>query len=445
MKILVVGQGGREHAMAWALARSARVSRVFCAPGNDGMAREAKGVQVSADDIAGLLSFAKKEGIDLTVVGPEAPLAQGLVDRFQAEGLRILGPDRHASQLESSKVFAKRLMAETGVPTASYSEFTVYSEAEAYVRRVGAPVVIKANGLCQGKGVTVAQTQSEAVEALSACLVEGRFGDAGKRVLVEERLEGEEATLMAISDGDHVLALAPSQDHKRVFDGDRGPNTGGMGAYSPAPIVSDEVIRISRDKVFLPVVRALKRQGHPFVGFLYAGVMIKDHDVRVLEFNVRLGDPECQAILPRLETDFADLLVACHEGRLDSVELRWKKKASVCVVISSQGYPGSFRKGDRIRGLDEVQRMSDVFLFHAGTKRDNGDFYTAGGRVLNIVGMGEGILEARRRAYEALAKIHFEGMHFRKDIASRALNRQETGVPKWDSPKLGLSQKGTVT
>ncbi len=424
MKILVIGGGGREHAIVWKLAQSRHVDKIYCSPGNAGISEMAECIDVGTSDFDALVDFVRYEWIDLTIVGPEEPLSRGIVDAFEKEGRRILGPDRRAAQLESSKVFAKDFMKRYGIPSAEYGVFTSYVHAVDHVRMKGAPIVIKADGLAAGKGVFVAATVDEAIEALRLVMKERAFGSAGDRVVVEECLEGEEASFMAFCDGKTVKPMAGSQDHKRTFDGDMGPNTGGMGAYSPAPVITDALEAKIMDTVMWPVMRGLKAEGIKYKGILYAGLMIKDGVPQVLEFNCRLGDPETQPVLSRLDTDFVDISFAMLDGKLAETEIRWKPVSSVCVVLASGGYPGKYEKGKVITGIDSLKNEKDVFVFHAGTSFDNGNLVTAGGRVLGVTGIGANIREAKDKAYKAISKIHFDGMHYRKDIADRALKRK---------------------
>ncbi|HEY8342755.1 MAG TPA: phosphoribosylamine--glycine ligase [Calditerricola sp.] len=419
MKVLVVGQGGREHALCWALARSPRVARVYCAPGNGGIAEVATCVPIKETDFAALAQFARDEGIGLTVVGPEAPLAAGIVDFFRAQGLPIFGPTRAAAQVESSKAFAKRIMKASGIPTADYAVFDDVEAALAYVREKGAPIVVKADGLAAGKGVTVARTVAEAEAALHRAMREGVFGAAGSRVVIEEYLEGEELSLMAFVDGETVRPMVPAQDHKPVFDGDRGPNTGGMGAYSPVPQIGPAVIDAAVERILKPMAAALVREGCPFTGVLYAGLMVTADGPKVIEFNARFGDPETQVVLPRLKTDLLEVLLAVVEGRLAEVELAWRDEAALCVVLASGGYPHGYETGKAIAGLDRID--SDVLVFHAGTRRTGEALVTSGGRVLGVTALGATLAEAQRKAYANVARIRFDGMHFRTDIGNRAL------------------------
>ena len=421
MKILVIGNGGREHALAWKLARSPRSTRIFVAPGNAGTAREEGVANVPLSDVAELLEFAQAEKIALTVVGPEAPLAAGVVDVFRAAGLRIFGPTRAAARLESSKDYAKAFMARHGIPSAAYQTFTDAALAHAYLERQGAPIVVKADGLAAGKGVVVAQTLAEAHAAVDDMLSANKLGAAGARVVIEEYLDGEEASFIVMVDGAHVLPLATSQDHKRLLDGDRGPNTGGMGAYSPAPVVTPEIHARAMREVILPAVAGMARDGVPYTGFLYAGLMIgAQGGIKVLEFNCRLGDPETQPILLRLKSDLLTLVEYALEGRLDQIEAAWDRRAALGVVLAAAGYPEAPRKGDVITGLPADG--DDYHVFHAGTALgDDGRVVTAGGRVLCVTALGDKIALAHKRAYEIAATIHFDGCQMRRDIGFRAM------------------------
>ncbi len=426
MKILVIGSGGREHALAWKLKQSPRVSEVIVAPGNAGTAREPgmRNADVGVTDVDALLALAQNEGIGLTVVGPEAALAAGVVDRFRAAGLRCFGASRIAAQLESSKAFAKDFLARHNIPTAHYAVFTELDAALAYVREHGAPIVIKADGLAAGKGVVVALTQGDAEQALHDMLGAHSFGEASARVVIEEFLEGEEASYIVMSDGVHVLPLATSQDHKRRDEGDLGPNTGGMGAYSPAPVVTPAVERRILDEVIRPTIDGMAAEGAPFSGFLYAGLMIDAHGApKVIEFNARLGDPETQPILLRLKSDLVELIEAALDGVLDAKTTKWDARPALGVVVAAAGYPGKVRSGDVIDGLD-ADTGADAKVFHAGTRLDaDGHVVTAGGRVLAVCALGEDIAGARERAYAAARAIRFEGAFCRRDIGHRALRR----------------------
>ncbi|GBE46961.1 phosphoribosylamine--glycine ligase [bacterium BMS3Bbin12] len=425
MKLLVVGGGGREHALAWCLARSSRVAEVLVAPGNAGTAHEPKvrNAAVAAGDIGGLLRLARAEGVDLTVIGPEAPLVAGIVDAFADTGLRCFGPRRAAAGLEGSKVYAKDFLARHDIPTAAYRSFTDAGAACAWIREHGAPLVVKADGLAAGKGVTLAHSVVEAEAAVRAMLEEGAFGAAGRRVVVEEFLEGEEASFMCLVDGAHVLPLASSQDHKARDEGDTGPNTGGMGAYSPAPVITPALHERILREVIEPTVRGLAADGRPFTGFLYAGLMIgADGTPRVLEYNVRLGDPETQPILLRLRSDLVDLLEAALDGRLDHAHAEWDPRTALGVVLAAGGYPGAYRKGDAIEGLSQAD-APDTKVFHAGTALRDGRVVTNGGRVLCACALGATVAEAREHAYALAARIHWDGVYYRRDIGHRALAR----------------------
>jgi len=420
MKLLVVGSGGREHALAWKLANSPKVQKVFVAPGNGGTAIEPGVENVAITEIPALIDFARREGIHLTVVGPEAPLAAGIVDDFRDAGLRIFGPTRAAAQLESSKDFAKQFMVRHGIPTARYATFENTEEAKAYVERNGTPIVVKADGLAAGKGVVVAATAAEANAAIDAFVSDRKLGTAGARVVIEECLEGEEASFMVMADGTHVLALATSQDHKRLLDGDAGPNTGGMGAYSPAPVVTPEVhARVMRE-IIRPAVRGMASDGSPYVGFLYAGLMIdRAGTPRTLEFNCRMGDPETQPILLRMKSDLRELIEQALAGTLDRTEVQWDRRFALGVVLAARGYPESPRKGDAIEGLPRA--TDDCRVFHAGTKLQDKVLLTDGGRVMCVTALGDSLRAARQRSYEAIESIRFDGMQYRRDIGHRAL------------------------
>jgi phosphoribosylamine--glycine ligase len=423
MKVLVIGGGGREHALVWKIAQSPLVERIYCAPGNPGIARQAECVPLAVDDVEGLLAFAREREIGLTVVGPELPLTLGIVDRFRDAGLTIFGADRKAAQIEGSKAFAKDLMARHGVPTAAYGTFTDHRQAVDFIMSHGAPIVVKADGLAAGKGVIVARTEEEAISAVDSILLEGAFGEAGSQVVIEEFLEGEEASFLAFTDGKTILPLASAQDHKPVFDGDQGPNTGGMGAYSPAPVVTAELHERIIETVLRPIIDGMASEGCPYSGILYAGLMIKNGDIQVLEFNARFGDPEAQPLLARLKSDLVPVLLACARGSLEGVSLDWHDKAAVCVVIASGGYPGSFEKGYEIRGLEEASTIDDLMVFHAGTALNDGRIVNSGGRVLGVTGLGETVAAAIDKAYRGVKVISWEGAHYRTDIGKKALGR----------------------
>ena len=420
MKLLVIGSGGREHALAWKLAQSPKVATVFVAPGNAGTAPEPKLQNLPLTVHTDLIDFCRKENVAFTIIGPEAPLAAGIVDDFRAAGLPVFGPTRAAAQLESSKDFAKAFMKRHGIPTAGYQTFDNAQQAHDYVDAKGAPIVIKADGLAAGKGVIVAMTLTEAHAAIDDMLLGNKMGNAGARVVIEDFLQGEEASFIVMVDSENVLPMATSQDHKRLLDNDQGPNTGGMGAYSPAPVVTPEVYRRTMDEIILPTVRGMAADGCEFTGFLYAGLMIDENGApRTIEFNCRFGDPETQPIMSRLDSDLADLVQAALDRRLDKVQAKWNPQTAVGVVLAAAGYPDSPRKGDAIEGVEAANKIGKVF--HAGTAVSDGHTVTNGGRVLCVVGLGDDVEQAKAKAYEAVAKIHFEGMQYRKDIADKAI------------------------
>ena len=423
MRILIVGSGGREHALAWKLAQSGRVEQVWVAPGNGGTVGGHKidNLAVAEMDFEGLIGFAGQEGIDLTFVGPEAPLAEGIVDAFQAAGLRCFGPTKRAAQLEASKAFAKDFMARHNIPTARYKSFTGLDAALVHLQQVDYPVVIKASGLAAGKGVIVPDSAEEAETALRQIMAERAFGAAGDIVVIEERLVGQEASVLAFADGHHLAVMPPAQDHKQIFEGDRGPNTGGMGAYAPAPLVTPPQLETVKKTVLQPALDGLRAEGTPYVGILYAGLMMTQSGLKVLEFNCRFGDPETQVILPMLETDLIEVIEAALDARLDQVDLEWKAGSAATVVAASEGYPGSYPKGREINGLDEAAALQDVVVFHAGTRRaEDGHLLTNGGRVLAVTGTGPDLTQALNQAYAGLERINFEGMYFRRDIGAKA-------------------------
>ncbi|MBM4156626.1 MAG: phosphoribosylamine--glycine ligase [Lentisphaerae bacterium] len=423
MKILVVGGGGREHALAWRLARDPERPEIVCAPGNAGTSSVGRNVAVDAADVPGLVALARAERPDLVVVGPEAPLCAGLTDALAADGFAVFGPTRDGARLEGSKIFCKDVLRAAGVPTAAAERFTDAAAAKAYVRAQGGAVVVKADGLAAGKGVTVCATAAEAEAAIDESLVKGVFGDAGREVLVEECLVGEEVSILGLVDGERVVLLASAQDHKRIFDGDRGPNTGGMGAYSPAPVIADSDLPAIREQVFERTLAELRRRGVTYRGVLYAGLMMTAAGPKVLEFNCRFGDPETQAILPRWAGSVSRALLACAQGRLDASMVSWHPGACVCVVLAAGGYPGAYAKGKVIDGLDAAGALPEVAVFHAGTAAKDGRVVTAGGRVLGVTALGADIRGAVARVYEAVDRIRFEGMQCRRDIAARALKR----------------------
>ncbi len=420
MKVLIVGGGGREHSLVWKLNQSPRVTKVYCAPGNAGIAREGTVIPIDVIDIDALVKFATDEGIDLTCVGPELPLTFGIVDAFEAAGLRIFGASKAAAEIEGSKVFTKDLLAKYNIPSGTYSVFTDVEAAKAHLEVVGAPIVVKADGLAAGKGAIVCLTMEEAIAAVNLCMVERAFGDAGDTVVIEEFLTGEEASFLAFSDGKTVLPLATSQDHKPIFDGDKGPNTGGMGAYSPAPVVTPELFDQTMNDIMIPTVKAMAAEGRPYKGVLYAGLMIEDGKARVLEFNARFGDPEAQPLFMRMDGDLAEIMEAVIDERLDEVELKWQDDATICVVMASGGYPGDYGKGKVITGIEEADAVEGVKVFHAGTAEKDGQIVTAGGRVLGVTARGRDVPQAIERAYEACDLISWDGAQYRKDIGAKA-------------------------
>lgn len=428
MRILVIGQGGREHCLVWKLSQSELVDTIFCAPGNGGTAAIAHNIGIADTDIDALLTFALKEEIDLTVVGPEAPLVEGIVDAFEAEGLDIFGPEKALAQLEASKVFAKELMKKYKIPTAAFEVFDDPQKAKYYLKRKKMPLVVKADGLAAGKGVVVCRTLEQALEAVDDMMVKKIFGTAGERIVIEQCLHGEEVSVLALTDGQTIIPLVTSQDHKRVFDGDEGPNTGGMGAYAPVPFVDEILFDKIMNKVFKPLLEGLHKEGKVYRGVLYAGLMIKKNEPWVLEFNVRFGDPETQVILPKLKSDLVEIMFKTIEGKLDEVKLQWDKRFCVGVVLVSGGYPGGYAKGQEIKGLEQLENMKDVFVFHAGTickpLKDNlnPQWITSGGRVLSVVALGKNVKDAQGKVYNAVEKINFENMHYRKDIGNKAFN-----------------------
>jgi len=429
MKVLIIGNGGREHAITWKVAQSPRVDRVFVAPGNAGTAIDAENVDISATDINGLVKFAKENEVGLTIVGPEVPLCDGIVDAFVDSGLKIFGPSKAAAQLEGSKVFCKNILRSADVPTADFQEFRDASSAERFINERYAetpedcPVVVKADGLAAGKGAIVCKTRDDALQAIDMIAREKQFGSAGDKMIIEERMSGGEASILAITDGKTILTLPPAEDHKRAYDDDQGPNTGGMGAYCPTPSISEETLRWVESSVLVPTVHVMKRSRQPFRGILYAGLMLTPHGPKVLEYNVRFGDPECQPMLMRLKTDFVDVIEATVDRRLAEIgELEWDDRPSVCVVMASEGYPNAYEKGKVIRGLDEAAKLEDVKVFHAGTTHnDAGEVVTNGGRVLGVTALGSSVSNAKLRAYEAVKCIRWDGAWCRKDISDKAI------------------------
>ena len=429
MKVLVVGSGGREHAITWKVAQSSRVDRVFVAPGNAGTGLHGENVDLAATDTAGLVKFAKENDIGLTVIGPEVPLCEGIVDVFESEGLKVFGPDKAAAQLEGSKVFCKNVLRAADVPTADFQEFRDASSAERFINErysetpEDCPVVVKADGLAAGKGAIVCKTRDDALEAINMIAREKQFGDAGDRMIIEDRMSGTEASILAITDGKTILTLPPAEDHKRAHDNDAGPNTGGMGAYCPTPSIDDDTLNWVESNVLVPTVHVMKRNRNPFRGILYAGLMLTPQGPKVLEYNVRFGDPECQPMLMRLKTDFVDILEATVDRRLGEIgQLEWDPRPSVCVVMASEGYPGSYEKGKVIRGLDEAAKIEDVVVFHAGTStNDAGEVVTNGGRVLGVTALGDTVAAAKLQAYKAVKCIRWDGAWCRKDISDKAM------------------------
>ncbi|MCK9555342.1 phosphoribosylamine--glycine ligase [bacterium] len=421
MKVLVVGSGGREHALVWKLSKSNSVSGIYCAPGNGGISALADCIDIAANDIEGLLAFAKKEKIDFTVVGPEAPLVSGIVDIFEKEGLHIFGPVSQGAKLEGSKAFSKIFMRKHGIPTAEFQIFDNSDEAADYIRGKKYPLVVKADGLAAGKGVFVCASAAEAEEAAGLIMKKGIFGKAGREIVVEECLKGEEASILAFCDGNTIMPMDSSQDHKRIFDGDKGPNTGGMGAYSPAPVITGDLMKVIDEKILQRTIRGLKKEGIKYKGVIYAGIMVTDKGPMVLEYNVRFGDPETQPLLMRMKTDLMEVIKAVSAGDLNKIKLEWDDRAAVCVVMASGGYPGRYDKGFEVTGLEKAGGINDVFVFHAGTRRKDGRILTSGGRVIGVTALGNNIEKAVEKAYNAAGLIKFEGVFFRKDIGHNAL------------------------
>jgi phosphoribosylamine--glycine ligase len=426
LNILLVGSGGREHALAWALSASPLLTRLYCTPGNAGIARDAECVPIDAMDFDRLVAFARDKEIDFCIIGPEAPLVAGLADRFEAAGIKALGPSAKGAQLEASKGFVKDLCADYGIPTARFKRCRDAASAKSFVDFLGLPVVVKADGLAQGKGVVIAQTRAGADDAIDA-MFGGAFGEAGKEVVVEEFLQGEEASFFVLTDGIHSLPLAGAQDHKRAFDGDEGPNTGGMGAYSPAPVLTPDVEKKVMERIVRPTIEAMRARGTPYQGVLYAGLMIKDGEPKLIEYNCRFGDPECQVLMLRLKSDLLPALIAARDGVLGTFDLRWRSEAAITVVMAANGYPVSYRKGTPIKGLDAAAAIEGVEIFHAGTVVRDGDgqIVANGGRVLDVSALGKDVREARARAYEAIARIDWPGGFCRRDIGWRAVQREE--------------------
>ncbi|MGG4144311.1 phosphoribosylamine--glycine ligase [Paenibacillus algorifonticola] len=420
MRILVVGGGGREHAIVWALKKSEKVRHIYCAPGNAGIAQLAECVPLAVNQFDELVEFAKDAAIDLVFIGPDDPLADGIVDAFEAHQIPVYGPNKAAAEIEGSKIFMKNLLKKYNIPTAKYETFTEYEAASAYLQAQQTPIVIKADGLAAGKGVTVAFTMEEAQQALKEAMLDKVFGDAGNQIVIEEFLEGQEMSILAFVDGETVRAMVPAQDHKPIFDGDKGPNTGGMGTYTPLPHIDQAIIDESIENIIIPTAKAMVSEGRPFRGVLFAGLMITKDGPKTIEFNARMGDPETQVVLPRLETDLVDIVLASLNGRLEQLDITWSDEAAVCVIMASEGYPASYPKGRVIEGLAKAEAQG-ALVFHAGTAEKDGQIVTSGGRVLGVVGRGRDIAEARARAYDAVGVIHFEGMQSRTDIAAKAL------------------------
>jgi len=433
MKVLVIGSGGREHALVWKISQSPRVTKIYCAPGSAAIAELAECVAINAEQIDSLADFAAKEKIDLTVVGPELPLTLGIADLFESRGLRIFGPNKAAAQLEGSKAFAKDILAANHIPTASFRTFTESGPAKQFIQQQINPYVIKADGLAGGKGVLITRTVAEAQDAVEDILVRKVFGNAGEKVVIEEFLEGEEASFMVLTDGEHVLPLASSQDHKRVFDNDEGPNTGGMGAYSPAPVVTPAIHEQILREVLVPLLAGLKKKHIRYRGVIYVGLMIGKDGPKVLEFNARFGDPECQPIMMRLKSDLIPLLEATIDGTLDQVQPVWHDDPALCVVLTANGYPGAYDKGKEIHGLDQLKNWTNGFVFHAGTTKERDRWLTTGGRVLGVTARGKTIADAVKEVYRSVGVISWDGMHYRKDIAQRAVKRVSSAGPLSES------------
>jgi len=423
MNILLIGSGGRENALAWKLAQSSRVKELYIAAGNPGTAEYGENLEFDESNQEALLEFALKEKIDITVVGPETPLAAGIVDLFEEHDLKVFGPKKAAAQLESSKAFSKKLMEKYSIPTAEYRSFTSADEAKAYIKEKGAPIVVKASGLAAGKGVIVAQTEAEAVKAVETIMLNDKFGEAGEKVVIEEFLEGEEATILAFCDGKTVVPMIPSQDHKPAYDGGKGPNTGGMGAYAPAPVVTEEIMEDFKKEIMEPTLKALQSEGLDFKGIIYFGLMIKNSRAKALEYNVRFGDPEAQVVLPLLETDLVDIMESVLKEDLDKIEIKWKDKKALCVVMASGGYPVNYEKGKEITGIKEAAAAQDIIVFQAGTRLEGNKLLTDGGRVLAVTALGDSFQEVIDKAYQGVEKIHFEDFQIRKDIGHKALKK----------------------
>lgn len=420
MKVLVIGSGAREHCLVDKLSQSPKVSKIYCAPGNGGTAQLAENIEIKADDLGRLLDFALKKNVGLTVVGPEIPLAMGIVDLFNDQGLKIFGPTKELAKLESSKVFAKEIMKKYGIPTADFKVFSQPDLAKEYIEKKGAPVVVKADGLAAGKGVMVCKNEAEAKQAVDTIMGKKKFGEAGEKIIIEDCLQGQELSLLAFSDGETILPLVSSQDHKRIFDNDQGPNTGGMGAYAPVPLLDRQSFDKIISEIFQPLIEGLRRENKIYKGILYAGLMIFNNKPNLLEFNVRFGDPEAQVVLPKLKGDLADIMLKAIDADLKQAKVEWDQRSFVCVVLASGGYPGKYQKGKEISGLEELEKEKDVLVYHAGTKKENGKILTNGGRVLSVVGSGLTLRGAKEKAYQAVDKINFKGVQYRKDISDKA-------------------------
>ncbi len=421
MKVLVIGSGGREHAMVWKIYQSERVDKIFVAPGNDGMADLAERVEIDINDISALADWAENNNIDLTVVGPEKPLVDGIVDKFEERGLRIFGPNKKAALIEGSKVFAKKILKKYDIPTAEFEVFTDPAEAQKYLKTADYPVVIKAEGLAAGKGVVIATDKERADEAVNKIMADRVFGDAGNRIVIEDFLEGEEVSVLTFTDGEHIVMMAPAQDHKAVFDGDEGPNTGGMGAYSPTPFVTEEMKSEICDEILVPTIKAFRQEGIEYKGILYAGLILTDMGPKVLEFNARMGNPETQVILPRLKDDLVDMMDKVIDGELEGLKPEWDDRAAVCVILASGGYPIAYDTGKEIIGIDDLYKYDNVLVFHAGTRKEGDKLLTDGGRVLGITVLGNGLYDAINQVYDYIEEVQFDDMHYRSDIGFKVL------------------------
>ena len=421
MKVLVIGSGGREHALCWAIAKSPKCDELYCAPGNAGIDQVAVTVSIAADDLDGIMDFVRDNGVDFVVVGPEGPLVAGLVDRLEEAGVKAFGPSARAAELEGSKGLTKDLCAKYSIPTADYARFDEPEAAKEYIRVKGAPIVVKADGLAAGKGVILCRNENEAYAAIDHIMTEAAFGEAGSEVVIEEMLVGEEASFFALVDGKTALPMVTAQDHKTAFDGDEGPNTGGMGAYTPAPVITDAMVERIMDEIITPTIRGAAADGRPYKGVLYAGLMITEKGPELIEYNVRFGDPECQPMMMRLKSDALEMLLACAEGRLEEITLEWREETALSVVMASEGYPGAYGKGSEIKGLDAAGRLKDVVVFHAGTAEEDGKIVAAGGRVLNVTALGKSVKAAQKRAYQAVDLIDWPEGFCRRDIGWRAI------------------------